>query len=175
MTYTGPAKTTTWITPQWIIDLIGMSDLDQCGYKTPDGAYVTRCASGAFTLRDREDGLQLPWEGSVYCNPPYDQNAQWLHRCRKYHEQTGEDVIVLLFNRSETQYFQLEVASATGLVLVSGRINFLDETGRLHGNSPGPSVLIAYGESAFERIQRVPGIPTRILHRKKCQEPSTMS
>jgi hypothetical protein len=163
MTYnTGPSKSTTWITPQWIIDLIGQSDLDPCGYKLPDGTFVTQCAGRTYTLQDGEDGLSLPWEGTVYCNPPYDDNKTWLRRCREYHVETGNNVIVLMYNRSETRYFQEEVPFATGVLFPFGRIEFLDETGKLRGRAPAPNILLAYGDGAFERIRRVPGIAMKV-------------
>jgi hypothetical protein len=160
--YCGKPQSTTWLTPQWLIDLIGISDLDPCGYKL-NGEFVTQCGIDNYTLQDNQDGLKLPWHGSVYCNPPYDQNPIWLQKCRTYHEQTGNDVIVMLFNRSETRYFQEHVQHATGLLLVRGRVSFLNADGHAQSGANAASVLIAFGEGAFERIRNVPGIAVRIL------------
>jgi hypothetical protein len=151
---------TTWLTPQWLIDLIGISDLDPCGYKL-NGKFVVQCARVSYTLQDNQDGLKLPWYGSIYCNPPYNENPKWLKRCREYYEETGSDVIVLLFVRSGTMYFQREVKHCTGIVLVNGLLSFLNARGNEKHQAPAPSVLIAFGEGAFERIQRVNGLVFR--------------
>jgi hypothetical protein len=160
--YTGKPRSTTWLTPQWLIDLIGISDLDPCAYKL-NGEFVTKCATDNYTLQDNQDGLTLPWHGSVDCNPPYDQNPIWLAKCRSYHEETGNDVIVLIFNRSETRYFQEHVKHATGILLVQGRICFLNDQGQKQPTPNASSVLIAFGETAFDRIRKVPGISLQIL------------
>jgi hypothetical protein len=62
--------TDTWLTPQWIIDSIGMSDLDPCGY-APNGKPFVVTAKNFYDLEHAgQDGLELPWAGSIYCNPP---------------------------------------------------------------------------------------------------------
>jgi hypothetical protein len=160
--YCGKPRSNTWLTPQWIIDLIGVSDLDPCAYKL-NGEFVTKCAIDNYTLQDDQDGLKLPWHGSVYCNPPYNENPIWLKKCRTYHEETGNDVIVMLFNRSESVYFQENVQHATGMLLVKKRISFLNDQGHPQTGANAASVLIAFGEGAFERICNVPGIPVIIV------------
>jgi hypothetical protein len=165
-----PNRTNDWLTPQWIIDLIGKSDLDPCGY-TLDGKFFTQPARYSYV--PPQDGLSLPWFGSVFCNPPYDNNAAWLKKCRDYHEETGEDVIVLLFNRSDTKYFQEHVKHATGLLFIAGRVAFLNGLGKIPGKANAPSVLIAYGERAFWRCQAVPGVAVRIVTRRDVETPQT--
>jgi hypothetical protein len=165
-----PNRTNDWLTPQWIIDAIGISDLDPCGYSV-DGKFFTRPATYSYV--PPQDGLSLPWFGSVYCNPPYDQNVRWLARCREYHEQSGKDVIVLIFNRSETKYFQEHVPYATGLIFLAGRVAFLNGQGKIQGKANAPTILIAYGEHAFSRIQNLPGIAVRVVKRKGVELPLT--
>jgi hypothetical protein len=152
---------TTWLTPQYIIDQIGISDLDPCGYKL-NGEFVVKCAEHSYTLQDNQDGLRLPWFGSVYCNPPYTDNAKWLERCRLYHQDTKNDVIVMIFNRSQTKYFQSEVRYATGILFIAGNMKFLNDKGKIQGSANAPSILIAYGESAYNRIKNVTGLAVRI-------------
>jgi hypothetical protein len=155
-----PTRSNDWLTPQWLIDLIGVSDLDPCGY-TYQGKYFSHTAKSSYV--PPQDGLALPWFGSVFCNPPYDNNAAWLKKCREYHEESREDVIVLLFARTETKYFQEHVKHATGLLFIAGRVSFLNGLGEKKGQANAPSVLIAYGERAFWRIQAVPGVATRVI------------
>jgi hypothetical protein len=153
-------RRSTWLTPQWLINLIGMSDLDPCGYKL-NGEFVVKCARENYTLQDNQDGLSLPWFGTVYCNPPYVNMKKWLTKCREYYQETGNDVIVLMFVRSYSNYFQAEVQHCTGIVLVKGFISFLNEFGEEEWSARHPSCLIAFGEGAFERIKRVSGLKFR--------------
>jgi hypothetical protein len=147
----------TWLTPQWLIDKIGISDLDPCGYKL-DGRCVTATATYCYTLQDGHDGLSLPWFGRVFCNPPYSDVAPWMKRCRAHYETTGQDVIVLVNARTSTGYFQENVKYATGMVFVCPRIKFLNELGLVQTFNPNSSVLVAFGESAYQRIQNVDGL-----------------
>jgi hypothetical protein len=145
----------------WLIDRIGLSDLDPCGFK-PNGEPIIRTAHETYALETGEDGLLLPWHGSIYCNPPYSANALWVKKCSEYHMETGEDVILLIYTRTSTSYFQNEVRYATGINFVKGRLKFLNSDGQLESCAPDASMLIAFGEGAYERICRVEGIPARI-------------
>jgi hypothetical protein len=131
--------------------------LDPCGFLNPDGKPYVKTAITCYTLQRGQDGLKLPWFGSVFCNPPYDKNKEWLQRCWEHHRDTGEDVIVLIFARTATGYFQEYAPKATGLNFMNRRVKFLDKDGKEQGFAPVGSVLIAYGEKALNRIANVPG------------------
>jgi hypothetical protein len=156
-------KTTTWITPQWLIDQIGISDLDPCGFYNEDGEAIVQTARWYYLIDKGMDGLALPWFGSVYCNPPYDKNKEWIEKCYRYHEETGNDVILLVFARVSSIYFQEYVRHATGMVCVPRRLKFLNEKGEAPYSAPSASVLIAFGEYAYERIKGI-GLSFRVDH-----------
>lgn len=65
-----------WLTPPEIIRALGDFDLDPC-------APVVRpwdMAKKHYTYLD--NGLMMPWEGRVWCNPLYGrQTAAWLEKC----------------------------------------------------------------------------------------------
>jgi hypothetical protein len=57
---------------------------------------------------------------------------------------------------------QEELQFATGINL-SPRMKFISgATGTTERSAQAPSILIAYGEKAYQRIRRVNGIPSRI-------------
>lgn len=168
-TQQGPTNTLSdiWLTPKWIIDRIGVSNLDPCGWK-PGGQLIVETAKNYLT--EEENGLEYDWSkigGSVYCNPPYSELKEWLAKCADYHAKTGNDVIVLCFCRTETKAFQQNVKSATGINLINKRIKFLDYTGKEHSNGNAPSCLIAWGEEAYNRIKHIDGIHLRIEKQKE--------
>jgi hypothetical protein len=146
--HTRRADTTdSWITPKWLIEEIGPFDLDPCACDPQPWP----CAARQFTQRD--NGLILPWEGFVYCNPPYGQAAgNWLHRMA-----THNSGIALVFARTETRMFFRSVwPFASALLFLQGRLTFHYPDGsmpRNGANSGGPSVLIGYGKRARLRLE----------------------
>lgn len=162
----GPTKTgtDTWITPQWIIDKIGISDLDPCGW-LPNGQPIVRTALNYFD--ESTNGLNKDWTSfkSVFVNFPYSQSREWLKKCKE-EAKRGCEIIVLCFVRSDTKAWQENVKFATGLNLINRRVKFLDSQGTEKGNGNAPSCLIAFGEESFKRIKNVNGIITRMENEK---------
>lgn len=161
-TQLGPANTLTnvWLTPPWIIDKIGISDLDPCGH-LPDGKPVVRTANSYFT--EENDGLSQDWSEykTIFVNPPYSDLKAWLKKCKE-EAANGCEIITLCFVRSETRAFQENVKSATGINLINKRIKFLTHLGEEKSNGNAPSCLIAWGEKAYNKIKNVDGVYFRV-------------
>ena len=139
--------TDSWITPKWLIDRLGPFDLDPCACDPQPWP----CASRQYT--EAENGLLRPWEGMVWCNPPYGKRAtDWLNRLALH-----GNGIALVFARTETQAFFRDVWPRADLLLfMKGRLTFNRPDGSAPPtghNSGGPSVLIAYGEQASRRLE----------------------
>lgn len=147
--------TDVWITPPEIIHAIGLSDLDPCGW-LPDGHPIVPTAHRYLTEAD--DGLTTPWSGSVFCNPPYSEARHWIQRCAQHHADTGNEVIALLFARTDTRGFQEYASTATVMNFLAGRVKFLDALGNRRQNPNAASVLLGWGEGTVERLRRLPGI-----------------
>jgi hypothetical protein len=143
----GNHTTDSWITPKWLIDRIGPFDLDPCACIPQPWP----CASRQYTIED--NGLLQPWKGLVYCNPPYGkQTAAWLDRMALH-----GNGIVLVFARTETKmFFNAVWGKCDAILFLRGRLtfHFPDGDGSKAGhNSGGPSVLIAYGAKAVNRLR----------------------
>lgn len=112
-------------------------------------------AARHYTVED--DGLRQPWEGRVWCNPPYGRAAAaWLKRMAEH-----DNGVALLFARTETEMFFNHVwAEAHSVLFLRGRIDFYLPDGTKRGNAGGPSVLIAYGQqNGIKLVQsRIPGV-----------------
>ena len=126
-----------WLTPPEIIHALGKFDLDPC-------APVNRpwpMAANHYTIED--NGLQQPWFGRVWCNPPYDSNmAAFVRRCVEHRNAT-----LLTFARTETKVFQeLIFPNAAAMLFIAGRLRFYHSTGEQAGTAGAPSVLIAFDE-----------------------------
>lgn len=148
--------TDVWLTPPDIIERLGRFDLDPCAaIECPDW---TGCDSW---WTEADDGLSQAWDGSVYMNPPYTDIAPWMARLAAH----GNGV-ALTFARCETAWWFDHVwPHASALLFLQGRLTFYQvvEHAALPGlaapskaghNSGGPSVLIAYGPVAADRLER---------------------
>lgn len=134
-----------WLTPPHVLAALGEFDLDPCSPVNPPW----KIAESTYTIHD--DGLKKPWNGRVWCNPPYGlEAAKWLARCADH-----GDAIALIFARTETKMFFDHVwAKATALLFLEGRLYFHHVCGtRAAANSGAPSVLVAYGENNAAALQ----------------------
>jgi hypothetical protein len=138
------AITDVWLTPPHIVAALGPFDLDPCS--PLDRPWDT--AAKHYTIED--DGLSFEWEGRVWMNPPYGAAAAtWLERLAKH-----GDGIALVFARTETRmFFDWVWPYASALLFIEGRLHFHRPDGtRAKANSGAPSVLIAYGHEAAQRL-----------------------
>ena len=146
------AQTTTWLTPPFVLNALGTFDLDPCAAPDPK-PWPT--ATEHYTW-PAQNGLELPWYGRVYCNPPYGAElAAWMRRMAGH----GRGV-ALIFARTETDAFFASVwERASALLFLKGRLVFHNQDGTIirpdgkkNGNGGAPSVLCAYGPDDAERL-----------------------
>jgi hypothetical protein len=63
-------------TPRWVFDAMGLTfDLDVAA---PTGGPWHVPCDRFYTAK--EDGLTQPWDGLIWCNPPYSNAAPWAER-----------------------------------------------------------------------------------------------
>ena len=67
-------------TPRWVFDAMGLKfDLDVAS--PPGGPWHVPCER-FYTVED--DGLTSPWDGLVWCNPPYSNFGAWADLFAKH-------------------------------------------------------------------------------------------
>lgn len=132
--------TNEWYTPSYIINSLGIFDLDPCAAPKEHRPFET--ATKSYTITD--DGLKQAWEGRVWLNPPYGElTKHWLKRMSEH-----SNGIVLIFARTETKmFFDYVWPYAKAFFFFKGRIKFLNHIGKT-GPAGGPSVLIAYDKDS---------------------------
>jgi len=64
-----------WATPAWLTALLPHVDLDPCS-----NPFSTVKSSRTYSLEAGQDGLALPWDGSVYVNPPFSNILPWAYK-----------------------------------------------------------------------------------------------
>jgi len=138
------AKTVEWLTPPEIVKALGPFDLDPA---TP----INRpwdTAKKHYNVHD--DGLNQPWAGRVWMNPPYGKDTPFWMRRLAYHG----NGIALIFARTETaMFFESVWPKASAIFFFEGRLNFhFPDGSRCPSNSGAPSVLVAYGYESYVSI-----------------------
>ena len=147
-------KNDEWLTPPSLIKALCIFDLDPCSpiqrpWDTADHHY-----------NQLEDGLNAPWFGRVWCNPPYGLEAiLWLRRLADY-----GNGIALIFARTETVMFFDQVwDKADSILFLKGRLffHYVDGT-QAKANAGAPSCLIAYGKENTRALLNS-GIPGKLI------------
>src|SRR6476661_9514028 len=114
-------STNTWLTPKSIIDALGNFDLDPC--HLPDGQRPYDTARKHYW--EELDGLQQPWAGRVWLNPPFgNQQRPWVNKLTKH-----GNGILLLAARTEILAFHDVWKNADAVLFLSKRVQFLTPTG----------------------------------------------
>jgi hypothetical protein len=168
----GQGVTNDWWTPREIVKSLGSFDLDpcagigqepmatQCYYPSPEIIEAEAAMTAAKMAKDKEafknakeeyenalivtsNGLNLPWDGRVFCNPPYGPYVgQWVDRLAEHN-----NGILLIFARTETRAWQKIWKTATGILIPFRRITFLKPNGEQAKSGTAPSAFAAYGEN----------------------------
>lgn len=95
-----------WYSPPWVVDavraVVGEFDLDPASCEVANR--VVR-ADRYYTVED--NGLALPWEGQVWCNPPHDRAiGSWVARALRGFWDEHARVSLLLPVSTGTSWWQ---------------------------------------------------------------------
>lgn len=128
-------ETNDWLTPPALVSLLGSFDLDPCG--CPLSPY--RLARSVYF--PPQDGLILPWQGRVFCNPPYGPHVStWVRRMANH-----GNGILLIFSRVETKAWEDVWRTGDAFLFPFSRISFRRADGERVRSGTAPSALIAFG------------------------------
>lgn len=131
------AASDNWITPPRVIQMLGIFDLDPCACIPQPFHYAKK----EYTIID--NGLIQPWEGRVWCNPPYGRKAEAFIKKLSRHG----DGILLIFARVETlTWFNHIWPKADAVFFIKGRLRFHHPDGTRGDSAGAPSALVAYGK-----------------------------
>ena len=139
-----------YLTPQWIIELLGPFDLDPCAADPRPFNCATVNLTGTHT--GGVDGLIEDWYGLVWLNPPYGVS----NGMNKFVEKLAEHKdggIALLNTNTQTRLWQRTILPmCSGMLLLSGRISFLNTDGTETSGKTGSPVLVSFGKLARKRL-----------------------
>lgn len=101
----------------------------------PAAERVNKKARWCYT--EERSGLDHPWRGKVFCNPPYSDPAAWIRKALK--ERDNCDVIVMLLKSDTgTKWFH-------DLLVPNAKIEFLRDRIRFNGTrAPWPCIIARF-------------------------------
>lgn len=132
------SRTDMWETPQDFFDELNSEfhfTLDVCA--VPENA---KCEK--FYTPD-DDGLSQPWDGVVYCNPPYGRDiGKWILTASIASGARGATVVMLLPARTDTRWFHdyIYQKERVEIRFLRGRLKF----GNSKNSAPFPSMLAIF-------------------------------
>lgn len=130
------SKSEMWETPQDFFDKLNEEfhfTIDVCA--TPENA---KC-DNFYT--PEVDGLSQPWDGVVWCNPPYGRNIwRWVLAASVASGVRGSTVVMLLPARTDTKWFHDYIYGKAEVRFVKGRLKF----GESKNSAPFPSMVVIF-------------------------------
>jgi hypothetical protein len=96
----------------------------------------------------RENGLMQPWEGRVWCNPPYGPpGVAFVQRMANH-----RNGVLLVPARTETRWFQYAADAADIVAFLRDRVHFIREDGH-QARASFASVLMGFGTYSAAAIR----------------------
>ena len=131
------SKSDLWETPQDLFDR-----LDAEFHFTLDACALPENAKCARYYTPEQDGLSQPWDGVVWCNPPYGRQVGiWVEKAALSAMQ-GATVVMLLPARTDTAWYQDYIDPFVRPRFIRGRLKF----GGAKNSAPFPSMVVAFGK-----------------------------
>jgi hypothetical protein len=142
-------KSVEWYTPAWIFDALKLEfGTDPA---SPHDMATEVPALIKYTVFD--DGLKKPWYGRVWMNPPYGPSTpDWIRRFIDH----GHG-IALVFSRTDSAWCQEALATATAVLFLAGRVDFIPGKENQHkkARAGAGTLMLAYGDDCAEALSRL--------------------
>ena len=139
------SKKDDWQTPDRVLEPLWQTtgiDMDPCAGEVTE--------IGDINVTEDADGLSIPWEGTVYVNPPYSDKKTWIQKCIEESKRQPVDRVYLLTPDSTDviSWWHDKIAEhAEWSVFFESRVKFYDpHEGKVKGSPPNGSALHIFGE-----------------------------
>jgi len=129
-------------------EVMGSIDLDPA---SNEKAQEVVKAKVYYTKED--DGLDKPWDGNIFLNPPYSHPEVKYFVDKLLAElKPGQQAILLTNNNTDTNFFHDAVRQAAVVCFTKGRINFLKPDGSVSSPTNG-QVFYYFGDNKDDFIR----------------------
>ena len=143
----------TWYTPKKYIEaaraVMGGIDLDPAS-----SAFAQKTVKATKYYTKDDSGLDHPWQGRVFLNPPYKMPLIRQFVEKLIAESVGE-AILLTNNNTDTTWWHKAMNEAQAVCLTAGRISFYNEEGE--SSSPTNGQTFFYFGANVDRFSDVFG------------------
>lgn len=137
-----------WYTPERVIEAaraaMGTIDLDPASCEE-----ANQVVKATRYIALPQDGLKVPWEGWVWCNPPYSQGQQWVEKVVSEFRRIGGSkpagICLLLNAATETRWAQMAMSTASVICFPAGRLRFWGPNERAGGSPQVGQMVLYYG------------------------------
>jgi site-specific DNA-methyltransferase (adenine-specific) len=122
------SNTDNWSTPKWLFEELNNEfhfDMDPC------------------PLRSLTDGLDKPWPGNIFINPPYSNITTFLEKGKQEMDNGNSQVqVFLLASRTDTKWFHKYIYKKDNVEIrfIKGRLKFGDSI----NSAPFPSMIVIF-------------------------------
>lgn len=134
-----------FLTPPHIVEAMGEFDLDPCSSSRQHRPIARR-----EYRYPHDNGLLLPWSGSVFCNPPFSELQTWIDRFILH----GNGVL-LVPARIEVSWFWKLWHCCDGFFFTKGPVKYLCPEGKSPPRFFG-GAFCAMGEANVQRLRNIP-------------------
>jgi len=152
-----PVVTDERYTPGWVLDLVikvlGGIDLDPC-------ADPQRRVQATTHFTKNDNGLEQPWSGRVFLNPPFSNSRDWIRTLSLYVASGAVSSAVVLIpvmaltNKSARLLIREQAA---GFLLLDRKLSFLDSDYKPLGEMSAFPFALVYVGGDFSKFLSVAG------------------
>lgn len=146
-----------WFTPVEYIEA-ARQVLEQIDLDPASSEFGQNRIRASFFYTVHDDGLQKPWHGKVWLNPPYSQPliAQFAKKVvLEYKAGNITEAIILTHNYTDTSWFHLIESVASLICFTRGRVRFEAQDGTIAAPTQG-SAFFYLGQNP-ERFREIFG------------------
>ena len=129
------SATDMWATPQDFFDNLN----NEFGFEIDVCATAENAKCKTFYTKE-QNGLEMPWNGVCWCNPPYGREiGKWVERA--YTSSVGgATVVMLLPARTDTKWFHEYIYGKAEIRFIKGRLKFGDSK----NSAPFPNMVVIF-------------------------------
>lgn len=137
------SKTDLWETPQELFD-----ELNYEFHFTLDVCALPENAKCSVYYTPQQNGLSKPWNGVIWCNPPYGKGVgEWVRKALSA-SVGGATVVMLLPARTDTRWFHEYIYGKAEIRFIKGRLKF----GGSKNSAPFPSMIVVFRPVKYNQI-----------------------
>ena len=159
-----------WATPPHIVAAVAADSFDGRPFDLDVAAYASNAKAPAY-YDLAGNGMASLWAApQVWCNPPYENQGEWLARAVWHAREYGISVALLVLASTSALYWRPCAWEAGTVDFYEGRIAFLDEHGKQQPGFDRASALVLVGPAFRAGVVRVRDASTgRLIAREERQ------